>query len=78
LLLLPLLSLPALLQELQDPSSAELGLTLYQLATTYYSHDMLQDAGPALQRASALLRTHYPPEHDLVRLLNTAYWVKES
>jgi hypothetical protein len=55
------------LQELQDPGSAELGLILYQLATTYYSHDMLQDAGPALQRASALLRTHYPPEHDLVR-----------
>jgi hypothetical protein len=57
------------LQELQDPGSAELGLTMYQLATTYYSHDMLQDAGPALQRASALLRTHYPPEHDLVRQL---------
>ncbi|KAF6262181.1 hypothetical protein COO60DRAFT_1497721 [Scenedesmus sp. NREL 46B-D3] len=56
------------LQELQDPGSAELGLTLYQLATTYYSHDMLQDAGPALQRASALLRTHYPAEHDLVQL----------
>lgn len=56
------------LQELQEPGSAELGLTLYQLATTYYAHDMLQDAGPALQRGSALLRAHYPAEHDLVQL----------
>lgn len=54
-------------QELQDAHSAELGLTLYQLATTYYCHDLLADAGPALQRATALLRGHYPQDHDLVR-----------
>lgn len=54
-------------QELQDPDSAELGLTLYQLATTYYANDMLTDAGPVLQRATTLLRSHYPAEHDLVR-----------
>eukprot|EP00878_Enallax_costatus_P026487 GHUV01028426.1.p1 GENE.GHUV01028426.1~~GHUV01028426.1.p1 ORF type:complete len:169 (+),score=24.47 GHUV01028426.1:423-929(+) len=53
---------------MQDPNSAELGLTLYQLATTYYAHDMLTDAGPTLQRGSALLRQHYPPDHDLVTL----------
>jgi hypothetical protein len=54
-------------QEIQDPDSAELGLTLYQLAATYYAHDLLTDAGPTLQRAAALLRGHYPEEHDLVR-----------
>jgi hypothetical protein len=54
------------LQEVQDPESAELGLTLYQLATTYYAHDMLVDAGPVLQRATQLMRNHYPEEHDLV------------
>lgn len=56
------------LQEVQDPESAELGLTLYQLATTYYAHDMLQDAGPVLQRATQLMRSHYPEEHDLMVL----------
>lgn len=54
------------LQEAQDPSSAELGLTLYQLATTYYANDMLADAGQALQRAATLIKAQYPPEHDLV------------
>jgi hypothetical protein len=54
------------MQEVQDPESAELGLTLYQLATTYYAHDMLIDAGTVLQRATQLMRAHYPEEHDLV------------
>jgi hypothetical protein len=44
-----------------------LGLTLYQLATTYYAHAMLVDAGPVLQRATQLMRNHYPEDHDLVR-----------
>ncbi|KAF8071356.1 hypothetical protein HT031_001440 [Scenedesmus sp. PABB004] len=56
------------LQEVQDPGGPELGLSLYQLATTYYAHDLLHDAGPALQRGAALLRGHYPPDHDLVIL----------
>lgn len=30
------------MQELQDPNSSDLGLSNYQLATYYYSHDMLQ------------------------------------
>ena len=55
-------------QEVQDPTGAELGLTLYQLATTYYAHDLLGDAGPALARAAALLRGHYPEDHDLLLL----------
>jgi hypothetical protein len=58
------------LQEVQDSNSAELGLTLYQLATTYYAHDLLTDAGPTLQRATTLLRAHYPQDHDLVIHVN--------
>eukprot|EP00775_Hariotina_reticulata_P004688 gene4688-4940_t len=54
--------------EVQDPHSAELGLTLYQLATTYYAHDLLTDAGPTLQRGTTLLRAHYPQDHDLIIL----------
>jgi hypothetical protein len=67
-LLLPVAAPHAVsLQEVQDLGSAELGLTLYQLATTYYAHDMLVDAGPVLQRATQLMRNHYPEDHDLVR-----------
>jgi len=55
-----------MLQEIQDPNSAELALTLYQLATTYYAYDMLVDAGSVLQRATQLMRSHYPEDHDLV------------
>ncbi len=61
--------LPHLTQEIQDPEGAELALTLYQLATTYYAHDMLVDAGPVLQRATQLMRSHYPEDHDLVRVV---------
>jgi hypothetical protein len=57
------------MQEIQDPEGAELALTLYQLATTYYAHDMLVDAGPVLQRATQLMRSHYPEDHDLVSIL---------
>eukprot|EP00879_Flechtneria_rotunda_P017155 GHRR01017967.1.p1 GENE.GHRR01017967.1~~GHRR01017967.1.p1 ORF type:complete len:229 (+),score=78.75 GHRR01017967.1:451-1137(+) len=56
------------LQEIQDSNGPELGLTLYQLATTYYAHDMLTDAGPALQRSSTIFKSHYPDDHDLMWL----------
>lgn len=56
------------LQEVQDAQSPELALTTYQLATTYYAHDMLTDAGQMVQRAAQLLRAHYSEDHDLVRL----------
>lgn len=65
------------MQEIQDPEGAELALTLYQLATTYYAHDMLVDAGPVLQRATQLMRSHYPEDHDLVSILkDSAYSVQ--
>lgn len=62
----PALGTPTLEQEAQAPDSPELGLSLYQLAVIYYAHDMLGDAGGALQRATALLRQQFPLEHDLV------------
>jgi len=52
----------------QDAGGAELGLSLYQLSTFYYSNNMLQDAGGALSRATATLRGHYPEGHDLLVL----------
>ena len=55
-------------QELQDAQSPELGLTCYQLATTYYAQDLLQDAGALTQRAAVLLQQHYPADHDLLLL----------
>ncbi|GBF99814.1 hypothetical protein Rsub_12567 [Raphidocelis subcapitata] len=56
------------LQEAISPDSPDLALSLYQLAVVYYAADMLGDAGVALQRAAALLRQHFPPEHDLVQM----------
>lgn len=56
------------LQEAVSPDSPELGLALYQLAVTYYAHDMLQDAGRTLQTGAAIIRQHYPEGHDLVHL----------
>ncbi|KIZ05243.1 hypothetical protein MNEG_2709 [Monoraphidium neglectum] len=56
------------LQEAIAPDSPELGLTLYQLAVTYYAHDMLPEAGTVLQRGAALVRQHYPEGHDLVQM----------
>ncbi|KAI8464475.1 MAG: hypothetical protein J3K34DRAFT_115370 [Monoraphidium minutum] len=56
------------LQEAVAPDSPDLGLTLYQLAVTYYAHDMLGEAGAALQRGAALVRQHYPEGHELVQM----------
>eukprot|EP00877_Chromochloris_zofingiensis_P000651 jgi/Chrzof1/10587/Cz05g04140.t1 len=56
------------LQEIQDPDSPEIGLTAYQLATCYYAHDMLPDAGSMISWSSKVFKQHYPEGHDLIIL----------
>lgn len=55
-------------QEIQDPDSPEIGLTAYQLATCYYAHDMLPDAGSMISWSSKVFKQHYPEGHDLIIL----------
>ncbi|GIL85559.1 hypothetical protein Vretimale_13336 [Volvox reticuliferus] len=57
-----------LLSEVSGPQSEDAAVARYKLATYYYSNDMLQDAGSAVQQAAVALRAHYPEEHDLMVL----------
>ncbi len=38
-----------------SPGSEELGITHYKLATFYYVHDLLPEAGATVRRASEVL-----------------------
>lgn len=56
------------LQEIVDPTGVDLGLVQYQLATYYYVHDLLTDAGVLARAAANTLRPHFGDEHDLLLL----------
>ncbi|GAX75297.1 hypothetical protein CEUSTIGMA_g2742.t1 [Chlamydomonas eustigma] len=54
------------LLELLDPSSEDLAIMQYKLATFYYTQDLLQDANQALRVSTSLLKERYPEDHPLV------------
>jgi hypothetical protein len=56
------------LLEAQDPSSEDLAISEYKLATFLYTQNLLQDASVRLQKAASLLRSYYSDGHPLLQM----------